>query len=354
MDSHNIVKNSSEDFYTLGDIAKNAGEFFRYLLRKWPVMLVMTSFGIAAGLGLYYMQKPKYEAECSFILEEKQSGLGGLSGLASQFGLDVGGIGAGGMFSGDNILAILTSRTILEGVLLTKTDSTANAPKLIDIYLEFSGLKQRWMENATLNNVNFSQINRPSDMTMTQDSIMNIVYGKVVENHLAVERISKKGTIISAKVVSENPSFSKLLVKRLVDASKDYYISVKTSVTTANVERLQQKADSLLRLLTNKTYQAAQVQGVDLNPALRTLLVPTEIASRDKTVLATLYSEVVKNLEIARTTLMMQTPVLQILDVPSLSLYDNKKRKLFFIVIGVFAFGVLTTFVLLLRFRFKH
>jgi hypothetical protein len=154
-------------------------------------------------------------------------------------------------------------------------------------------------------------------------------------------------------MVSTNPEFSKLLVKRLVVASKDFYVSVKTLVTTANVARLQKKADSLLSLLSNKTYQVASVQLNDLNPGLRTLQVPTEIATRDKTILATLYTEVVKNLEVAKTTLMMQTPVLEILDVPSLSLFDNKKGRLFFLVIGAFAFSTLFAVIAFFTFRYK-
>lgn len=343
----------SEEYKTLGDVLTNTGFFLRHLLRKWPLLLLAALLGGCIGLGLYFLQKPKYEAECTFILEEKQSGMGGLSGLASQFGLDIGGMGGGGMFSGDNILAILTSKSIVEGVLLSKPDS-GSQKRLIDVYLEFSGLKKKWAENPLLQNVHYTDVKKPGDMNMLQDSVMNIVYNKVVESHLSAERMSKKGTIIQVRVLSENPAFSKLLVKRVVDASRDYYIDVKTSLTSSNINRLQRKADSLLALLTNKTYQAAQTQGVDLNPALRILQVPTEIASRDKTVLATLYSEVVKNLEIARTTLMLQTPVIQILDVPSLSLYDNKKRKLFFVAAGVLVLTLLTSIVFFVRYQMKQ
>ena len=55
-----------------------------------------------------------------FVLEDEKSNgsLGGAIGLASQFGFDLGGNG-GGVFSGDNLLELMKSRSIIEKVLLT-------------------------------------------------------------------------------------------------------------------------------------------------------------------------------------------------------------------------------------------
>lgn len=348
------MNDNQQEYYSLSDILKATKAYIWHLLKKWPLLLLAIGLGVGAGWIIYNTQRPAYTAECTFILEEKQSGLGGLGGLASQFGIDVGGIsGGGGMFSGDNILEIISSKAILEQVLLTKTDSLNGQKKLADLYLDFSGLKEKWKQNQKLASVNFDTTRKIADLNVMQDSVINIIYENIIKKHLAIERTSKKGTIIRVQLASTNPEFSKLLVKRLVIAAKDFYVSVKTSVTMANVARLQKKADSLLSLLSNKTYQVANVQLNDLNPGLRTLQVPTEIATRDKTILATLYTEVVKNLEVAKTTLMLQTPVLEILDVPSLSLYDNKKGKLFFLVIGGFVFVTLVAIILFFRFRYK-
>ena len=73
--------------------------------------------GFALGTVFYYRQKPKYRAVCTFILEEKSSGGGGLSGLASQFGLNIGSLSGGSIFSGDNIINILKSKKVVEQVL---------------------------------------------------------------------------------------------------------------------------------------------------------------------------------------------------------------------------------------------
>jgi hypothetical protein len=104
-------------------------------LRK---LILITLFLVSGVVLLYsFLQKQQYEATTSFILEEKSAtGGGGLSGLASQFGFDLGGLGAGGsIFSGDNILDILRSRHIVEKVLLSKIDSSKGGQTLADLYI---------------------------------------------------------------------------------------------------------------------------------------------------------------------------------------------------------------------------
>lgn len=347
------MENNKDGQYTVGDFFDHIAQFFRYLLKRWWQIGLAVFAGAALGLLLFAYQKPKYEAECSFILEEPQGLMGGLGGLASQFGLDLGAMttGGNGMFSGDNIFEILSSKVILKEILLTEMNTGEQHMKLADRYLEISGLKEKWQEHPRLKTVNFIKTAHLADMGVLQDSVLNIVYESILKKHLTVERVSKKGTIIKAQVVSIDPAFSKLLVERLVFGSRDFYKQVKTSVSSANVIRLQKKADSLLALLSSRSFNAAQMQYNDPNPAMKVLQVPTELATRDKTILSTLYAEVVKNLEIARTTEMMQTPVIEILDMPPLSLYDNKKGRLFFSAVGGLAVAALYCIFLYIRFN---
>ena len=326
-----------EEYYSLADILQQVKAFLRYLRQQWVWLLIAAVLGIGGGVLYYYLQKPAYQAEETFILEEKSPGGGGLAGLASQFGFDVGSLAGGGsIFAGDNILDILTSRRIVEHVLLSKVDSTRpDSPTLTDLFLDFTKLKKAWHKKPGLDTINFYRVNGRNSMSLLQDSVLHEVYKLVTKKYVSVSRLNKKGSIITINATSINPDFSLLLVQRMVKEASDLYIDIKTSVSAANVNRLQQKADSLLALLNNKSYQVAGMQINDANPALKSLLVPTELASRDRTVLATLYTEVVKNLETVRTTLMLQTPVIEVLDMPHAPLEDGKKHLSIVLVIGL-------------------
>jgi hypothetical protein len=61
---------------------------------------------------------------------------------------------------------------------------------------------------------------------------------------------------------------------------------------------LQNRADSLGRMLNIKTYIAASSQQslIDANPAIRTAPIGAEISTREKTMIGTIFAEVVKKI----------------------------------------------------------
>lgn len=344
------MNSNNEDNYSLGDFVKSVKNFWHYLLKKWWVLLLAGFIGGVLGF-IYYnnIQKPKYEAVCTFILEEKQSGVGGLSGIASQFGFDMGSLSGGGsLFAGDNILDILKSRNIIQNVLLSKVDSSKGAASetLADLFLDFSGWKRTWITKQQVKEIGFYNLKPGGFLSLQQDSILNLIHEFILTRSLATERLNKKGSIIKVVITAANPYFSKLMSDRIIDESKSFYITVKTNTSQQNVNRLERKSDSLLALLNNKSYEAAASFVLDGNPALRSLNVPSELKLRDKTILGTLYAEVVKNLELSRISLSQQTPIIQILDKPSYPLVDKKKGK--FLLVSVFALGSLLFLILIL------
>lgn len=301
--------------------AKAMGQYW-WNMRKLIVLALLLVNGVAA---LYsFLQKQQYEAEVSFILEEKSAGGGGsLSGIASQFGIDLGGLGAGGsIFSGDNILDILRSRHIVEKVLLSKIDSTKglSSETLADLYLP--QLRKK-VPAVSYNNVVY-----PKPMTRLQDSVLYFIFDQIVQKNLVVDRVNKKGSIIKATVVTQSETFSKIFSDRLVHETIQLYVDQKTSLSNRNIARLEKRADSLLRILNNKSYQSASLQILDANTAFRSTAVPVELSQREKTISFALYSEVVKNLEASRMSLASQTPIINMLDTAKYPLLNRKKSIL--------------------------
>ena len=334
------------DELSLGDIIKKLNLFFDYLRTKLIILFIFLILGIILGWSYYYTQIPKYEAECTFVLDDKSgSGGGGLASLASSFGVDIGSImgGGGNLFAYDNLLDILQSRRIIESVLLSEVDTAKNTHVLLaDLYLNMYKNKK--------NQINFKGCKNREGLSLLQDSILFVIYKNFVKTNLVTDRTNKKTQIFKVVVTSPSERFSMLMSERIVAETKNLYVSIKTSTTQKNIDRLQLKADSLLNLLNGKSYESAEVQVLNANNAFKSVSVPSKLASRNEAIFATLYTEVVKNLETAKTTLMMQTPVIQILDKPTYPLEKIRNGRLYSIIISSLLMNVIIFFFYLIKY----
>ncbi len=319
----------------LGDVIESIKRFFSYLRSQFLMIALCAIVGLVLPLIYRAMQKPAYAASTTFILEEKSAGGGGLAGIASQVGLDLGSLGSGSsLFTGDNILDIIKSRVIIEKVLLTPISGSAGKT-LADLYLDFTGLGERLPAPVSFAITSDSVI-APAH-SVYQDSVLYVMYEQIAKKNVSVDRLNKKGSIFKIVTVSQNQVFSKNFAERLLKETTTYYVNVKTSTAAANVKRLQARGDSLLRVLNAKSYNAASFQILDPNVAFKSMSVPAEVSSRDKSIVFSIYAEVTKNLEMSRIALVSQTPVIQLLDVPKFPLMDDRKSYGFLGFVGLFA-----------------
>ena len=109
------------DEISLKELIQKLGEWWKYLLSKWLVIVFWALVGGGIGLLYAFVTKPEYKAVVTFALEDDKQGGGGLSGalgLASSLGIDLG-TSAGGAFSGANLIELMKSRRMVQKTLLT-------------------------------------------------------------------------------------------------------------------------------------------------------------------------------------------------------------------------------------------
>ena len=337
-----------EDEISLKELIGKGIEIWTYLLSKWVVITMLGIVG--AGIGFFWADsKPiKYTAKINFVAEESKAGLGGLSSLAGQFGLDLGGGSGGGVFSGENLLLFLKSEGLIRETLLTPFDSTSGAT-LADKYAEVNELKKDWLENEKIGPIDFSKF-KDKNFPRKEDSLLQTLVTSIGKE-LSVSRPEKKASFVEVKTTTRNELLSLVFTERLVRTGTERYIQSKTKVKAANVALLQKRADSIGALLNNTTYSAAAAQQVlvDVNPAFRTAPVSAEISTRQKMMLATIFGEVVKNLELAKFTLSQETPVIQVVDKSYLPLKKEKESRLKGLLLGGVLAGFLSIVYLLAR-----
>lgn len=339
-----------DDEISLKEIVLKVQEIWSYLIKKWYVILIAGIIGGGLSFTYAWLQPIKYTSRLTFVVEESKVGMGGLAAIAGQFGFDIGGSANGGVFAGDNVLLFLKSENLCRETLLTKYDSAGNI-LLIDKYAEVNKLKEKWEKNKRINKkINFSKY-RDGHLPRLEDSLMQLVVKQILKKELVVEKQDKKSSFVEVLVSTNDELLSKYFGERLVKIATDSYVESKIKVKALNVAKLQRRADSLGALLNNRTYTAAASQQtlVDVNPGIRMAPVAAEISTRDKTMIATIFAEVTKNLEIAKVALSQETPVIQMIDSSTLPLFQEKKSKLLYLIVGGFLAVVLCSLFLLVR-----
>lgn len=343
-----------ENEITLKDLILKIQDWWRYLLSKWLIIILIGAIGAGLGLTYAWTQKSNYVGELTFVLEEgKPSMLGAYAGLASQFGLDLSGGSSVGVFSGDNILEFLKSRLIVEKTLLSVIRVDGKVINLADLYIDTYHIRDNWKkvqpQNHELQKLHFLSNEERGKFSRLEDSVLNTLYLAIVDKNLKIEKPDKKLSFIAVKCASLNEAFSKIFTERLVKEAIDFYIDTKTLRNKVNIERLQMQADSIEILLNRKTYSVAAAKDLNLNPARQSASVGSELAARDKMMLQTMYAEVVKNLELSKIAMAQETPVIQVVDTPILPLKKQKLGKLKGLLIGGFLAGFLVVGYLLVR-----
>ena len=337
------IQDSSEEI-SIKELIQKFQSLWKFLLSKWLIISLFGIIGAALGFGYAFLQPIKYTSKLSFVVEDGKSGGGGLASLAGQFGFDLGGGSGGGVFSGDNILLFLKSEGLVRETLLTSYDEDGKIT-LADRYAEVDKLKEGWEKNPRVGVIKFSPF-VVKVMPRKEDSLMQTLVASIIKTDLSVAKPDKKASFIEVKVVTKDEMLSKFFAERLVKIATERYVESKTKTKALNIAKLQYKADSLASLLNSKTYAAAASQQslVDANPALRTAPIASEISSREKTMAATIFAEVVKNLEMSKTILNQETPVIQRVDQSTLPLPKEKVSKLKSLIMG----GFLAAFLVIL------
>lgn len=339
----------ANDEISLKQTVEKIREIWSYVIKKWAVILLAGLLGAAVAFTYAWLQPVKYESRESFVLEESKGGVGNLASLAGQFGFDIGGGAGGGVFSGDNILLFLKSESLCLETLLTRYDSTGNQ-LLADKYAEANNFKSAWAKNKAIGEISFAK-SKEGGRSRLEDSLLQLMVKQILKKDLDVAKPDKKSSFIEVTVTMRDELLSKYFAERLVQLATDHYVESKIKVKALNVAKLQHRADSLGLLLNNRTYSVAAGQQslVDLNPALRMASVSTEISARDKTMIATIYAEVVKNLEISKVALSQETPTIQIVDTPILPLKQEKTSKLIYLLFGGAISGFLAVFFYVIK-----
>jgi len=166
------------------------------------------------------------------------------------------------------------------------------------------------------------------NFTLAQDSFLAKVSANLTKTNLQLAKVDKKLAIVSVSFTGEDQWFVMNFTQILTQNETEFYVETKTGQLRKNVRMLEHKVDSVKQALGRAMYGMASevdgnqflVRGVAKAPQAKKQL---EIQ-----VLSTMYGELIKNLELSRTMMAKDQPLIQLVDQPRFPLEKKKTSKL--------------------------
>lgn len=328
---------------SLKEVVFKIKDWFDYLCSKWLILLISLVLGVSLGYFFVNLKSVTFTATTTFVIEgnEQSGGLGQYAGVASMMGIDMRGNG-GGLFHGDNLLELYKSHKMIELALMRQ--STNDSSKAIfDQYIEYQNLQDLWKQsNPNLLEIDFKLKKQPNLYKQRlRDSIIGTVVNDVKRNILKFDNLDKNKSIVKIDVVSVNEVFAKEFNEALVKVVNNFYIETKTKKTMDNISILQQKTDSVKSVMNSAISTAAITldNTPNLNPTRQSIrAVPSQRSQFSVETNKSVLEQLTQNLELAKMSMMKESPLIQIVDEP---IYPLQKNGISFVkYLGLFGFLV--------------
>ena len=347
---HSESNMPKEEKISLKNVFQGFKEWLMFIMDQRKKIVYGTLITLVLTLSYNYLKSPVYYANTSFVLENDASAsLGGLSSLASMSGINTSSLmSASNLFQIDNIQELYRSNNMLKQALLEKVTINGKSQILIDYFAVAQNLEKKWVKEK----VYLKDFYKDKKLySRAQDSVLKEAIKLIKKDFLIVGKPNRNTSILNVGFRHKDEVFAKIFNEVLVNKVNSFYYKTETKKTAFNLNVLQIQTDSVKGLLDMSFLALAEIDQntPNLNPLLKTAKVPYQKAMANLQANQAIYLEVVKQLELAKVAHRNKTPLIQIIDKPSLPLENNRWTFLDILILGIFGGGMLIVLLLSLQ-----
>jgi len=327
----------------------------KFAISKFKILLISALVGGLLGLCLSLFLKPNYQAKLSFIINENDAvssfNLSSISSLAG-----IAGIGGNTSVNEDKMIFLATSRSLLGETLLDSAVVNGKRDLIANHYLDVYKMQKGFSNDTSLIGFTYFTHNNLLNLSYKENKVLDKIIKILNETKQYIIDVKKKSGIVAqwAGIVilefnSKNEELSKQLIDNLYINLSNYYTNKTIKKQLQNYNLIKKRADSLQVLLYDKELYGAEAFDRTFKSTKMQGKIEVQRSRRDIEMIGLMYSEVIKNLEVAKFSLDNQTPVFQLIDTPTYPLKIEKLGKLISLILGSILFSLLTLLYLLIR-----
>lgn len=348
-----LLGETKEESLSLNDIIKSLKVYRDFLLNRWWVVVICGVLGGVCGLVYACFRTTNYEARYVFTIGGSSSSSSQMGSISALLGLGSNSMGA---FSGDNILELFKSRSLVENTLLSPVEYNGDTITFMEYSLICDSVRVACAEREvseedeteviSICDVEFPYGQERSTFSRAQDSILLGKAGALLQKNVMVEKRDKKLSYVEYLFTYSNEDFAKAFAKSHLEQVSSFYVNTKTEMSRRNIESFQRQADSVRKELDKALSSRAYYADGNMNAARQIVGVQLRKLETDIQILATSYAEMIKNIEVLKLDLARETPLIQVIDQPILPLANDKMMKAKGLIVGGFVGGVLSCLTL--------
>ena len=283
------------------------------LVRNWKLIVVfcLLGYGIGYALDIYLKEPDQYEASILFNLGAGSSPDGGFGQMAGLFGL--GGAPDANIYTGENFLYFVTSRPVLQRALMKEVQVGNQKMLMANFVIDSSNVKdEEWKGNPKLENFHFRNDSIEGYSDFEHRALNTIV--DVAKVATAVYEPDRKSSFLMMTVHFRSELLAERWANIMLETVEEVYTENQTSKTRKTLTLLQNRADSLARVLNSTEGRLARQIDYSTNVLIPEGKVQVTRLQRNTEFITRLYTEAMSNVEAMKISLVREAPLFTIIE----------------------------------------
>lgn len=305
-----------EDQFSLEDIVSKLIKFKKLIIANWKIILICTFIGTSCGLSweLITRKPPVYTASILFNMENGGSSpSGGLSDLASAFGVNTGAAPSSNLFTGENFNELIKTKNLYNRALLTKVKVNGKEEIFANYFLRKSGIREIEMDDDPEIQTFVFKHSNYQQCTAKEKAKLRTIQGFLMPlTDMANE--SKKASFVTLKVITRNDTLSYTWAYLYLKTITNFYIETKTKKSKDLLNLVEKRVDSLRNELYHTQGVAARFADQNQQVIVQQALVQQQRLSTNSSQLQSLYYEAVRSLDNMKFSMVKESPLFTIID----------------------------------------
>ena len=306
--SKNVINQLTKTSNQLDSASISISDIFLKIAEQLKVIVLVTIISIFTVFTyVQFIQEPKFVSTATILLPETKAGsLGGLAGLASQFGVNVPSGMQADLSSPSLFPELIKSRTFAEKVLVKSFYTNKFEEELSLLAILTHGKNKPEFEKDTL-------------ITIALNSLRNI---------LTFNR-SRSSTFSTVSVTTSEPIFSRELAMVVLEELEKLNRYYKSQTVSEKITFIDNRINSVGGDLEASEKKLKEFNEKNRQASSPSLQLEQDRLNREIEVQKGVYLSLKQQLELAKIEEIQETSILQILDKPSTPLDPiNKNLKL--------------------------